>query len=121
MDQDKEFWAIVGLFGHQKIAGKISEQQFGAPMVRIDIPETEAAPAFTRLVNPSAVYDINPVTEEVARAYAERLNVKPIEAWDAREVLRRIDEAKKLQAVSEPSLNLEEEDDDDRYEKPRPI
>lgn len=105
MESQKEFFAIIGLFGHQKIAGKISEQVIGAPMIRIDVPDTDASPAFTRFVNPTAVYDINPVTEEVAKAYANRLNVKPIEAWDAREVLRRIDEAKKLNA---PEPEMEE-------------
>jgi hypothetical protein len=104
MNDKFETWAIVELFGHNKIAGKVSEQTIGgSSMVRVDVPDTEASPKFTRLLNVSAIYAINPVTEDVATAYAGRLQSKPIEVWDAREVLKRIDDMKKLNApVSEP-------------------
>jgi hypothetical protein len=100
MQQDKfEIWAIVELFGHNKMAGLICEQQIaGANMVRVSVPDTAASPKFDRFLNPSSIYAINPVTEEVARGYAEQLQVKPINAWDAREVLKRIDDMKKLAA-----------------------
>lgn len=111
MQQEKfECYAIIELFGHNKMAGKVSEQTIGgASMVRVDVPETAASPAFTRLLNVSAIYAINPVTEEVARGYAERLNTRPIDAWDAREVLKRIDDQKKL-AAPEPDYGEEYED-----------
>lgn len=123
MTEKFETWAIVELFGHNKIAGKVSEQTIGgSSLIRIDVPDTEASPSFTRLLNVSAIYAINPVTEEVATGYASRLQSKPIEAWDAREVLKRIDEMKKLNApVSEPhggAVFDGPEDDDD--EEPRP-
>lgn len=103
MQEKFEVWAIVELFGHNKIAGKVSEQTIGgSSMVRVDVPATEAAPAFTRLLNVSAIYAINPVTEEVAVGCAGRFQSRPIETWDAREVLRRIDEQKKLMPASEP-------------------
>lgn len=119
MNDKFETWAIVELFGHNKIAGKVSEQTIGgSSMVRVDVPDTEASPKFTRLLNVSAIYAINPVTEEVAVGYAGRLQSKPIEAWDAREVLKRIDEMKKLNApVSEPhggaGFDGPEDDDDE--------
>lgn len=124
MQEKFETWAIVELFGHNKIAGKVSEQTIGgSSLIRIDVPNTEASPAFTRLLNVSAIYAINPVTEEVAVGYAGRLQSKPIEAWDAREVLKRIDDMKKLNAP--PSVEAhggegfeEEEDDDDEETHP---
>lgn len=92
-----EVYAIVELFGHNKIAGKVTEQTLGgATMLRIDVPDTKSQPAFTRFMHINAVYAINPVTEEVATQYAENLKVMPIQSWDAREVLNRIDEQKKL-------------------------
>lgn len=118
MQEKFETWAIVELFGHNKIAGKVSEQTIGgSSLVRVDVPDTEASPAFTKLLNVSAIYAINPVTEEVAVGYASRLQSKPIETWDAREVLKRIDEMKKLNArVSEPhggaGFDGPEDDDD---------
>lgn len=58
-----ELFAIVELFGHNKVAGKVSEQNMGSfTFCRIDVPETPQQPAFTRFVNPSAIYAINPVT-----------------------------------------------------------
>lgn len=124
MQEKFETWAIVELFGHNKIAGKVSEQTIGgSSMVRVDVPDTEASPAFTRLLNVSAIYAINPVTEDVATAYAGRLQSKPIEVWDAREVLKRIDDMKKLNApVSEPhsGAGFDGPEDDDDEEDARP-
>ena len=85
-EQKFETWAIVELLGHQKIAGQVSEQPLaGTNMLRIDVPETKSNPAFTRLVGGSAIYAINPCSEDVAKYVAENLMVKPIEAWDIRE------------------------------------
>ena len=88
-------WALVELFGHQREAGFVSTQYFGdKAMFQIDIPEIEAreetltAPKWldsglapvgtviqresiegrTRLVNPGAVYALNPATEAAVRA-----------------------------------------------------
>lgn len=108
-----ECWAIVELFGHNKIAGKVSEQTIGGSnMVRVDVPDTKAAPAFTRFLHVNAIYAINPVAQDIATGYAERIQVKPIESYDAREVLRRIDAAKQLPFGEVPSEEEQEEEDD---------
>jgi hypothetical protein len=99
-----ELFAVVELFGHNKMAGRVSEQSIGvATFIRIDVPETDSQPKFTRLLNPSAIYAINPVTEEVANYMAHQIAVKPIESWDIREM------QKKLLALKGPDF----EDDDD--------
>ena len=86
-----ELFAVIELFGHNKIAGKVSEQNMGAfTFCRIDVPETPQQPSFTRLVNPSAIYAINPVTEEVMKKMAENIQTKPIEAWDVREMVNKM-------------------------------
>ena len=85
-----ESWAIVELFGHNKIAGKCSEQNIaGNNMLRIDVPETDKNPAFTRLLGHAAIYAINPVTEEVATHWAKMLRIAPITAWDVREFMEK--------------------------------
>lgn len=59
MENKLELHAVVELFGHQKMAGKVTEQSIGpSTFVRIDVPETNHQPAFTRLLNPSAIYAI---------------------------------------------------------------
>lgn len=83
-------WAMVELFGHTRIAGEVTEQTIaGGAMVRIDVPETEACPAFSRIVNVSAIYAINPMTEEMVKSIAGQLNVKPIQVWDIREYVEK--------------------------------
>jgi hypothetical protein len=42
-------FAIVEVFGHQKFAGRVTEQAIGgASFVRVDVPKTRKHPAFTR-------------------------------------------------------------------------
>jgi hypothetical protein len=92
MDVSEKFesWAIVELFGHNKIAGKCSEQNIaGANMLRIDVPETDENSAFTRLLGHAAIYAINPVTEEVATHWAKMLKCAPINVWDVREFMKK--------------------------------
>ena len=91
MENKFELFAIVELFGHQRISGKVTEQSIGvATFIRVDVAATKQQPPFTRLLNPSAIYAINPVTEEVATATAERLEAKPIDAWDIREMQKKL-------------------------------
>ena len=109
-----EQWCIIGLFGHQKLAGLVTEKNIGgASFLQVDVPETTHNPAFTRIINPSAVYDINPVTEDVAKLYAQNLQVKPIEAWDIHKFMEKVEQKKlELQAktTSEPEYDSEYED-----------
>lgn len=101
-DQKFDIWAMVELFGHSRIAGKCSERNIGgAAFLQIDVPETNRNPAFTRLINPSAVYAINPVTEDVARKFAEQLQVAPIKSWDIHEFIEKAQQHKQLEATEE--------------------
>lgn len=89
-DQKFEAWAIIELFGHSRMAGLVSEQSIaGSSMVRVDVPETENQPAFTRLLNVSAIYAINPVDKETALVMAKNLDKKPIETWDIQKVIQK--------------------------------
>ena len=39
-----EMWGIIDLFGHQKVAGYISEAQIGGcAFVRVDVPEVDGS------------------------------------------------------------------------------
>ena len=85
-----DLWCIVELFGHNKIAGRCTEQNVaGTNMLRVDVPETSHNPPFTRLFGSGAIYAINPVTEDVAREYARQLNVQPIESWNISKFLEK--------------------------------
>lgn len=86
-----ELHALVELFGHQKIAGTVTEHSFGpSTFLRIDVPETNSQPAFTRLVNPSAIYAINPVTKDVMLHLVKSIQAKPIESWDIQKMHEKL-------------------------------
>jgi hypothetical protein len=92
MDTTEKFeaWAIIELFGHNQIAGKCTEQNIaGSNMLRVDVPETSEHPAFTRFLGNGAIYAINPVTEEIARHWANSLQVSPVNAWDIRQFIAK--------------------------------
>jgi len=72
-------WAIVELFGHSKIAGRVTEQQIaGGMFLRVDVP---GDPGFTRFYGASAIYSMTPVDEAVARRASEVIAPKPVTVW----------------------------------------
>jgi hypothetical protein len=72
-------FAIVELFGHARIAGRVSEQVIaGQGFVRVDVPANDEYPAFTRMFGTGAIYSITPVDESIARAAAERMRENPV-------------------------------------------
>lgn len=88
MESNFDLWAIIELFGHQKIAGRVTEQNIGGTnMLRVDVPASTEKPAFTRFFGSAAIYAINPVDETTARVFAERLQLQPISVWDIREFI----------------------------------
>lgn len=109
--QKLELFAIVELFGHQKMAGKVTEQSIGpATFLRVDVPETTKTPSFTRILNPSAIYAINPVTEEVMKMKAEHIQTAPIEAWDVKRMYDKI-------LALTPAGKQEEEEEEEQEEQ----
>lgn len=79
MSEAFESWAIVEVMGHSKFAGFVSEQTIGGcSFVRVDVPEVEGRPAFTKLLGQSAIFGITPTTEETARKCAEHFRARPM-------------------------------------------
>src|SRR5690242_12019628 len=75
-------WCIVELFGHQVIAGLVSEQQIGSSsFVRVDVPDTDGQPGYTKLYGEKAIYAITPCNEETARRAAAGLNQPPVSEY----------------------------------------
>lgn len=97
-----ETWAVVEIFGHQKIAGFVRTAVLGsACMLRVDVPELPeeereesgwsyekgeqitrrvklaAVPGFTRYLGISSIFSLTPCTEEFARAAQKRMRIEP--------------------------------------------
>lgn len=93
-------WAVVEIFGHERIAGEVSEQVIaGHGFVRVDVPELDGQAAFTRMYGHAAIYSITPVSEDIARRAAAGMRVRPVNVY--------------LAALPAPTGESPEDDDDD--------
>jgi hypothetical protein len=89
-------WAIVELFGHARIAGRISEYAIGgSSFVRVDVPEVGEGAAFTRLYGQGAIYSITFVDEETARQAVQAIRPAPLTIYipAARQLAKPDDDA----------------------------
>jgi len=76
-------WAVVDVMGHQRYAGRVTEQVIaGAGFIRVDVPETKGGPGFTKLFGPGAIHSITICTEASARTVADLIFVPPIVEFD---------------------------------------
>ena len=79
-------WALVELFGHQRIVGFLSQQTFGTGVLfRVDVPDLVKdgkvlRVGFTRYFGLSAIYSITPVSEDVVRTLLPSIDGTPGEA-----------------------------------------
>lgn len=75
-------FAIVELFGHQIIAGQVTEQVIGGQgFVRVDVPAVDGREGFTKFYGAGAIYAITPTDEATMLAAVEGLDKKPVEVW----------------------------------------
>lgn len=83
-------WCVVELMGHVTLAGFVTEQEIaGSKLIRIDIPETEAGPQFTKLVGAGSIYGITPVDEDTVRAICCEGAQKPFASWELQAAFRK--------------------------------
>lgn len=87
MTEQKEFWGIIELFGHTVMAGSISKSEIG-DFIQINVPDCGPIPAWSKILNPKAIYALTPTTEEVARQKADELKSMPIHKWDTEQLLK---------------------------------
>jgi len=81
-DNKFEQFCIVELFGHNKIAGKVTEQVIGGQsFIRVDVPKTSKRDGFTRFFGNGAIYSITPVSEEIANLAAEQIWTEPVQVY----------------------------------------
>lgn len=124
MSEKFESWAIVELFGHVTMAGKVSEQTIaGAAMLRLDVPAVEdVAGGFTRFYGSSAIYSITPTDEATARRAVKILQARPITICGVVALERQIEarlagegEGIRLGGFFDEDEDYPDEDEDDDY------
>lgn len=114
-----EMWAVVELFGHNKLAGKVTTQTIaGQEFIRIDVPTAKGIPEFTKYHLPSAIYGMTPVNEEYAKHMASLIAAKPINDYKHNLVIEAIVEQQlSLRTGPSPEL-IEKQIDGDLTEDP---
>ena len=86
--QNEKVWALVELFGHQKIVGEVSEHTLGGTFIRVDVPAVNGFSAFTALYGPSAIYAIKCIDRDVAFAMVEKLRVRPVQSYELADITK---------------------------------
>ncbi len=80
-------WAIVELMGHRRMGGLVSEAvQYGATMLRLDVPGEDGAVEATQFYGGGAIYCVTPCAEDVARALAKNAKPTPVQRWELPEL-----------------------------------
>lgn len=108
-----EAWGVVDLFGHTRIAGRISEQTIGGEtFIRVDVPTGESF--HTRLFGKGAIYGISITDEAIAREVAKRHVSQPVSPYDCaqleRDITARIEDRRRIVA-GDPEAFHEPDDD----------
>jgi hypothetical protein len=103
-----EHWIILSLMGHKQVAGYASEQVIaGQSLLRLDVPQVNGQPAYTTYYGTAAIYELTPVSEEIARSALEYLRPRPVQPYllprPVREEIR----------PEEPEYYEDDEDDED--------
>lgn len=110
-------WAIVELMGHQRVAGRISQQTFGgAALIRVDVPEVvttgigyikgervdtmDVIPAHTRSLGAASIYGINWVDEAAATLAAHTIKHQPINPYNLKNVLADMPEQQRQKVLA---------------------
>lgn len=85
--QKFEEWALLELFGHQRLAGRVTEATIGGgAFVRVDVPDDKGRTVLTKFLNPSAIYAISPCDENVAVAAAQSIDSAPVKRYELKQL-----------------------------------
>lgn len=103
-----EQWGIVELMGHQRTAGRLTEETIGgANMLRVDVPDGELFR--TAYYGASAIYALHVTDEKVARAAATGMGKRPPYAYEI---------SRLLPAPEAPEVDEDDDDGSDDREPP---
>lgn len=99
---EADVWGIVETFGHQRIAGRLSDHSIGGTtFLRVDVPpllagidaygtQTVAVDGHTKLYGGAAIYAISFVDETAARVAAAEIRHVPIQTYSVEQALTRM-------------------------------
>jgi hypothetical protein len=81
-----EYFAILELMGHRRLAGKVTEAAIGGgSFIRIDMPMKDGSQS-TQFYSPGSIYCITPTTEEIARTMSMAYQLEPVNQWEFKQL-----------------------------------
>lgn len=87
-------WALVELFGHNRIVGLVSEATLaGGAFLRVDVPAFNGEKAFTRFYRPEAICSLGPISEEIARGLMAVHRNEPVSRYEFPQIAEKVSEA----------------------------
>lgn len=86
-----EQWSIVELFGHIRLAGRVTEvERFSVKMLRLDVPNRVGDGWLTtQFIGGAALFRVTPTTEAIARSIAAISQPEPVHPWELPEPERK--------------------------------
>lgn len=111
LEEKFECYAILEIFGHMRLAGKVTEATIGGcSFMRLDVPDVGDKRGFTRFYGQGAIYSMTPCTEEIARAAAASFEAQAVSVYDLdKETLKRL-------MAPRTAIYMGDEDDEGRGE-----
>jgi hypothetical protein len=110
MTEKFEAWGIVELMGHQRTAGRLSEQMIaGANLLRVDLPQGEGEAFRTMFYGSSAIYAVHITDEPAARAVAAGLGQRPVYAYEIDSHLRKLAAPSRAEATQPEDEDLDDD------------
>lgn len=76
-------WALVELFGHQRVVGQVTVDPVEFPgMIRVDVPDLlkdgqVVRAGFSRYIGRAALYGVTPITEDAVRKLLPHVDGRP--------------------------------------------
>lgn len=75
-------WAVLDQYGHKRAGGYVTEEdRFGGRIGRIDIPMADGT-TMTQFFGANSIYNLTPVSEEIARAVAAHSQPEPVHRYE---------------------------------------
>lgn len=70
--ENLDCWALLEIFGHTKVAGRVSTRKVGVNvMIQVDVPNDGDGLSHSQLFGPSAIFSITPTSESWCRRWAK--------------------------------------------------
>jgi hypothetical protein len=108
-------WGLVEIMGHQRVAGRLSEQSIaGANLLRVDVPIGDGPEDFrTEFVGGHSIYRLHPTDEKTARVLARSMGAKPTYSYEVDRQLRIEAPHPSHGDVQDAIVRSDSDDDDD--------